>query len=111
VVEELFKLVGPYKLYSDTETGADYVSEASMKSEVAKKFLLIKDTLQDNLSCEDYDQEGILDLNQFKDALMGVDGDLEQHVLDFMLWYSYVRSDSVDRLEYKPIIQLIEENN
>ena len=82
-----------------------------MKSAVAKKFFQIKDTLHDNLSCEDYEQEGVVDLIQLKEAIMGVDEDLEQQIFDFMLWYVYVRSDSVDRLEYRSIIQLIEENN
>ena len=42
---------------------------------------------------------------------MGVEEDIDWHVLDYMLWYVYVRSDSVERLEYKVLIQLIEEQS
>ena len=40
----------------------DFATEASMKATVAKRFGKFKDTLHDSLSCEDYEQEGVLDL-------------------------------------------------
>ena len=55
VVDDLYELVGPYKLYSETETGLDFATEASMKQSVAQRFGKFKSTLQDSLSCEDYD--------------------------------------------------------
>jgi hypothetical protein len=109
VVDDLYELIGPYKIYSETETGLDFATEASMKSSVAKRFSRFKSTLQDSLSCEDYDQEGVLDLMQLKEAIVGVEEDIDWHTLDYMLWYVYVRSDSVEKLEYKVLIQMIEE--
>ncbi len=109
IVDELYELVGPYKLYSESEAGMDFATEAGMRAAVAKRFARFKDTLQDSLSCEDYEQEGVLDLVQLKEAILGVDEDIDWHLLDYMLWYVYVRSDSVDRLEYKVLLTLIDD--
>lgn len=46
---------------------------------------------------------------QLKEAIVGVDEDIDWHTLDYILWYVYVRSDSVEKLEYKVLIQMIEE--
>jgi len=69
--------VGPYKLYSDSETGVDFATENSMKTAVAKRFSKFKSTLLDSLSCEDYEQEGLLDLVQLKEAILGVEEDID----------------------------------
>ena len=111
IADKLYELVGPYKLYSDVETGADYATEASMKAAVAKKFGKYKSTLYESLSCEDYEDEGTLDLIQFKEAVLGVEEDLDPHLLDYVMWYVYVRSDNELKLEYKVLMQLVKEHN
>ena len=68
-----------------------------------------RQSLEEYLGCEDYEQEGILDLTQLIEAIRGIEEDLDDHVLDYMLYYVYVRSDSVDKLEYRLLLGMLDE--
>lgn len=59
------------------------------------------------LKCEDYDEEGILDLVQLKEAIMAFDEDVEDELIDYILYYVFARSKSPDRMEYKVLIKLV----
>lgn len=82
IVDDLYDLIGPYKIYIDTdsqhqneneETSAlDYAYEVEMRKKVAHRFALCRDTLMECLSCEDYDGEGQLDYVQLKEAILAV---------------------------------------
>ena len=102
-------MIGVYKCYSDTHSGIDFVTESAMQKKVADKFHRYMDTLGDSLGCEDYEQEGIIDLSGLKEAILSVDDQVDDHVLDYMLYYVYVRSDSTEKLEYGVLIGLIDE--
>jgi hypothetical protein len=105
----LYELVGPYKIYCDDLQGVDYASEDQMKLKVIEKFGKYKFALSEALQCEDYEQEGILDLTQLQEAILSVDDDLDDHVLDYMLYYVYARNEHADKFEYKVLLSLLDE--
>jgi hypothetical protein len=105
----LYELVGPYKIYSDDLKGVDYASEDQMKLKVIEKFGKYKFALSEALQCEDYEQEGILDLTQLQEAILSVEDDLDDHLLDYMLYYVYARNEHAEKFEYKVLLSLLDE--
>lgn len=89
----------------------DYETETNMRRLVVQKLGRYRQSLEEYLGCEDYEQEGILDLTQLIEAIRGIEEDLDDHVLDYMLYYVYVRSDSVDKLEYKLLLGMLDEES
>lgn len=77
---------------------------------VIEKFWKYRGTLAEALSCEDYEEQGFLDLIQLREAILSVEDDLDNHILDYMLFYVYVRNKTADRYEYKPLIKMLEEH-
>ena len=53
-IDVLYDLIGPYKVYSQTESGVDYASDTAMRKKVCDKFGRKLVTLQEALSCEDF---------------------------------------------------------
>ena len=49
-------------------------------------------------------EEGILTLSQVREAIVSCDEEVDDKVLDYMLYYVFIRSQSADRMEYKTII-------
>ena len=76
---------------------------------VLEKFSKKRQTLSDALCCEDYEDTGILELSQVREAILSVDEDLDDHILDWMLFYVYSRSEHVDQMEYKVLIQMLDD--
>ena len=67
IVSKLQKLIGPYHLYRQEGTAYDddhnYVQEEYMKKLVIENFGRYRETLVEALRCEDYDEEGLLELS------------------------------------------------
>lgn len=99
-------------MYSEEGTGYDddpnYVQEEYVKKLVVENFGRYRETLIEALRCEDYDEEGSLELSQLQEAINSVNEDLEPAVLDYMLYYVLVRSESAERMEYKNLINLLD---
>lgn len=81
-----------------------------MKKKCIEKFGKHQQTLNDALACEDYEDTGILELTQVREAIISVYEDIDDHLMDWMLYYIYSRSDHVDKMEYKVLIQMLAEN-
>ena len=79
-----------------------------MKKLVLENFGRFRETLVEALRCEDYDEEGLLELSQLQEAISTVNEDLEASVLDYMLYYVLVRSQSADKMQYKVLIDLLD---
>ena len=47
---------------------------------------------------------GILKLEQVREAIVSCDEEVEDKVLDYMLFYVFTKSQSADRMEYKTLI-------
>ena len=74
-----------------------------------EKFGRYRQTLSDALACEDYEDTGILELQQVKEAIASVDEDCNEHLMDWMLYYVYSRSEHVEKMEYKVLINMLDE--
>ena len=80
-----------------------------MQKLAVEKFGRYRQTLQDALACEDYEDTGILELSQVKEAIASVDEDCDEHLMDWMLYFVYSRSEHVEKMEYKVLITMLEE--
>ncbi len=80
-----------------------------MQKKAVEKFGRHRQTLNDALACEDYEDTGILELTQVREAIISVDEDIDDHLMDWMLYYVYSRSEHVDRMEYKVLITMLDE--
>lgn len=50
------------------------------------------------LKCEDYEEQGILDLSQLLEAITSVNEELDPSILDYMLYFVYVRSENHEQM-------------
>ena len=61
------------------------------------------------MSSEDYEETGLIDLTQLREAIQSVFDDLEPDILDWMLYFTYSNSKSFDKMQYKFLIQMIDD--
>lgn len=108
-VDALTSIIGTYKVYSDSKSGKQFVSDASMKQITHEKFGKYRPALNDALASEDYEDTGIIDLTQVREAILSVLDDIEDEMIDWMLFYVYSRSDNVDMMEYKVLVSMLDE--
>jgi hypothetical protein len=80
-----------------------------MKQRTHDKFGKYRPALNDALASEDYEDTGIIDLTQVREAILSVLDEVEDELVDWMLFYVYSRSDHVDRMEYKVLVQMLDE--
>ena len=105
-------IVGHYFLYVEDEGRADDVTtmhEDILKRMVVDNFGRQRSAFVDSLQCEDYEEDGILKLGQVSEAIVSTDEEVEGKVLDYMLYYVFARSQSADRMEYKTLIGMLDE--
>ena len=67
-----------------------------MQKLVYENFHESRETLVEALQCEDYEEQGLLELSQLLEAISTVNEDLEPSIMDYMLYYVMVRSESHD---------------
>ena len=79
-----------------------------MRKLVLENFGRFRDTLGEALGCEDYEEEGLLELSQLQEAISTVNEELESGVLDYMLYYVLVRSESSEKMQYKVLVDLLD---
>ena len=111
-MSKLKTLVGPYHLYHSEGNAYDndpnYVQEEYMKKLVVENFGRFRESFIDALRCEDYEEEGLLELDTLQEAINSVYEELEPGVLDYMLYYVLVRSESPNRMQYNLLIELLD---
>jgi len=71
-----------------------------------------KEKMQYALEVEDYEDEGCLTLIQIKEAIQSEyeNKNPDEAIIDYLLYYCYIRSQSDDKMEYKHIITLLTES-
>ena len=99
VLQNLAKLIGQYYLYIQEETTGynddpSVVQEEYMQKLVYENFSRYRETLVESLKCEDYEEQGLLELSQLKEAIVTVNEELEQNIIDYMLYYVFMRSEN-----------------
>lgn len=85
------------------------MADSKMQKMCIEKFGKHRQALRDALACEDYEESGILELTQVREAIVSVEEDVDDHLMDWMLYYIYSRSDTVDRMEYQVLIRLLDD--
>jgi len=61
------------------------------------------------MSSEDYEETGLIDLTQLREAIQSVFDDLEPDILDWMLYFTYSNSKGFDKMQYKFLVQMIDD--
>ncbi len=93
--------MGHYKLFSNEMT-------ASLVKQVQKLLAPCRDTLKETLELEDYEEEGALSVGSFKEAFSTLDIDIDQELMDFVLFVLYQKSEGLHKLRYAVIFDLID---
>lgn len=57
---------------------------------------------------EDYDEEGFIPIGAIKEAFVTLDIEIDDDVLDYLLFAVYQKSESTERMKYQVILDLIE---
>ena len=111
-MSKLKTLVGPYHLYRSEGNAYDndpnFVQEEYMKKLVVENFGRFRETFVKMLRFEDYEEEGLLELSQLQEAINSANEELEPGVLDYMLYYVLVRSESPELMQYNLLIELLD---
>ena len=79
-----------------------------MKKLVVENFGRFRETFVKMLRFEDYEEEGLLELSQLQEAINSANEELEPGVLDYMLYYVLVRSESPELMQYNLLIELLD---
>lgn len=79
-----------------------------MQKLVFENFHQSREALLEALKCEDYEEEGLLELSQLHEAIFTVNEELEPSILDYMLYFVYVRSEDHESMQYKHLVELID---
>jgi len=67
-----------------------------------------KNTLKETIQLEDYEEEGVITLAGLKEAFETMDIDLDDDVMDYLLFVIYQRSESLDKLKYQALFDLLD---
>ena len=101
IIRELKETIGHYRLYKaegyDIEYDDNYVSEDYMKKVVVETYGKAKSDLEESLKSEALN--GMLSLQYLYEALKAVDEKVDQDVIDYLMYYVFVRSKDADNLE------------
>ena len=85
------------------------MQEEYMQKLVYENFYQSRETLIEALKCEDYEEQGLLELSQLLEAISTVNEELEPNVMDYMLFYVLVRSESHNEMQYKHLIDILDQ--
>ncbi len=68
-----------------------------------------RDTLKETLELEDYDEEGAIPFSALKESFSTLEIDIESEgLLDFVLYVLYQKSESLDKLRYPVLFDLLD---
>lgn len=80
-----------------------------MIQKAIKCFKGCKDTMNETLQLEDYEEQGILSWSQIRESLESLDiTGLDNELYDFLLFILYSKSENLDKLRYPLLIDLVE---
>jgi hypothetical protein len=81
-----------------------------MKMIAVEVLMKHRKSLSDALSSEDYEETGIIDLNQVREAITSVcEDEIDDNLLDWLLFFVYSRSEHIDRMEYRVLINMLDD--
>ena len=62
------------------------------------------------LAEEDISNEGFIDLQSLKAAINGEYDNIDDQLMDYLLYCVFIRSESADKMQYKFIMNMLEES-
>lgn len=95
-------MIGHYKIYSDANT------VNKLNDKILKLLSSCKNTLKETIKLEDYEEEGIITVAALKEAFETMDIDLDDDMLDYILYVMYQKSESLSKLKYQPLFDLMD---
>ena len=95
-------MVGSYKVYND----ANLINKYNDK--IQKLLFSCKNTLKDTLQLEDYEEEGVITVSALKEAFQTLDIDIDEELMDYVLFVVYQKSESTERMNYLALFDLID---
>ena len=95
-------MVGSYKVYND----ANLINKYNDK--IQKLLASCKNTLKDTLQLEDYEEEGVITVSALKEAFQTLDIDIDEELMDYVLFVVYQKSESTERMNYLALFDLID---
>ena len=57
---------------------------------------------------EDYEEEGMIDIVALKECFVTLDIDLDNVLMDYLLYVIYSKSESTDKMKYQILFDLID---
>lgn len=102
IVENIKNEIGHYQVYND----GNLVNKFNQK--IQKLLGSCKDTLRETFSLEDYEEEGVVSIGAIKEAFTTLDIQIEQDLLDYIIYVIYQKSESSSKMKYGSLIDLIE---
>lgn len=67
-----------------------------------------KETLKDTLESEDYEDEGFLPMGAIKECFVTLDIDIDDELLDYVLFVIHQKSESIHKMKYSVLFELLE---
>ncbi len=95
-------MIGKYKVYND----ANKVKKCN--ENLIKLLAGCKDTLKETIQLEDYEEEGIINVNALKESFETLGIDIDDDLMDYIIFVLYQRSESLDKLKYEVLFDLLD---
>ena len=67
-----------------------------------------KGTLKDTFESEDYNEDGYLPIEMIKESFETLDLNVDNDLLDYIMFIIYQKSESIEKMNYKAIFDIIE---
>ena len=95
-------MVGGYQIYNDQHL------VSKLNEEAIKHLSNCRGTLKDTLQLEDYEEEGVVPLGAIKEAFVTLDIELEEDLMDYLLYVIYSKSETIERMNYNALFDLLD---
>ena len=95
-------MVGHYKVYND----ANNVNKLNDK--LQKLLASCRNTLKETIQLEDYEEEGVITVAALKESFETMDIDLDDELMDYVLFVIYAKSESLEKLKYQALFDLLD---
>lgn len=64
--------------------------------------------MKEALELEDYDEEGAIPASAFRESFVNLEIDIDDELMDFVLYVIYQKSESIDKLRYSVLFEMLD---
>ena len=101
IVKGIKKEVGEYKIYNDAAL------VKSFHDQLQQEFGALTSSIKSALECEDYEEEGVINIEGLNEAFSSISFDVEEDLMNYIIYVLYTKSESIERLNYSVLFELI----